>query len=208
MSQLLDQRDRLRIDADRVPVLGWQEFAFHHVVDEGQERLIEVGNVQQSDRFVDLRKLVHGPNLHHLLHRPDAARHRNEGVGEFGHPLLSGSQGGDDLAAVEFRVRMTALLQLLGYHAMRRAAGLDQSIGDHAHQAFHRAAIDQRDIGVRQRPSQLPRAVGIGVGITEVRAAEHGEAGDGTWHGSNSELLLGLVLIRRKHRAQIQPIEK
>jgi hypothetical protein len=28
------------------------------------------------------------------------------------------------------------------------------------------------------------------------------------WHGSNSELLLGLVLIRRKHRAQIQPIEK
>ena len=61
--------------------------------------------------------------FHHLFHRPDAAGHRNKSVGEFGHPLLSSPQGGDDLAAMELRVRMTALLQLRGYHTMRRAAG-------------------------------------------------------------------------------------
>jgi hypothetical protein len=106
------------------------------MVDEGQEWLIEVGDVQKSDRLVDLRKLVHGPDFHHLFSRTDTAGHRDEGVGEFGHPFLAVAQGRDDLASLQIGMQMPPLTQLFGDHAVRRATGIDQRIGDNAIKPF------------------------------------------------------------------------
>src|SRR5260221_14594766 len=64
-AQLFDQQGWLRVDADRVPVSRGKKFGLDHVVDESQERREEASDVEQPDRLVDLRQLIHGPDFHH-----------------------------------------------------------------------------------------------------------------------------------------------
>src|ERR1700750_1589676 len=56
-----------------------REFAGQHVVDERKKLLIKARDVEETDRVVDLRELVHRLDFHHLFHGPDAAGHRDEG---------------------------------------------------------------------------------------------------------------------------------
>src|SRR5271170_4801307 len=152
-----------------------QELRLDHVIDELQEQAIEARRVEQSSRLVDLAQLVLRPDFDEFLDRADAAGKADEGVGEFGHPLLAQPQRGRDLMAGEPRVRMAALVQALGDDAVNAAPGFEGRLCEDAHQAFRRSAIDQRDPRLRQCRAEPLRAQPVDVRSAEIGSAEYGD---------------------------------
>jgi len=95
-AKLVDQGARVGVHGYRVAMRRRQEFRGDHMVDEPQKRREETGDVQQAYRFIDLRKLVHGPYLHELFDGPDSSRQSDECVCNLNHALPPAAQGQGD----------------------------------------------------------------------------------------------------------------
>ena len=92
---------RLVADRQQRARLRAQEALLHGVVEEGDERLVVAGHVDQPERLGVDAELRPGVDLEELLERADAARQRDEGVGELGHERLALVHGADHPQVVE-----------------------------------------------------------------------------------------------------------
>lgn len=206
VAQLVDQGAGVGVHRDRIPMRARQESGDDHMVDEMQKCIEEPVGVQQADRLVDLHELVHGPDHHQLLDRADTAGQGDEGIGEVDHALLAVAQRRGDLVPGEAGMRLSALMQALGDHAMHIAAGSQCRIGDHAHESLRGAAIDDCHAGFPQRLTQRACAGRERVGGTMIGATKYGNGLDGANRhvqsarsseaGNPKEFLAGAVVPR------------
>src|SRR5262249_33822299 len=125
------------------------------------ERLPEVGDVEDQDRFLVPAELRPGELLDQLLERPDTARKRDEGVGTLEHhPFALVHVGRDDplLHAQQQAVR-PAFQKAGGQPPARPPAVIEDGFGERSHQPHRPAAINQADAVLGENSAELPRRV-------------------------------------------------
>ena len=102
-----------------------------------------------------------GPHLEDLLEGADAAGQGNKAVSEFGHQRLARVHRGCDVQFGQPLMREFLLHQRLRDDTYRLATQAQHFVGDCAHDADVRAAIDQPDAARHHGLRQRARRVGV-----------------------------------------------
>ena len=116
-------------------------------------------------------ELLPGEDLDQLLERADPARQGHERVRELGHQRLALVHRLHDVQLGQAAVGDLAVHELLRDHADDLAAGLQRGVGQRAHQADRRAAVDDADAAADERPREVLGRLQVDRVRPEARAA-------------------------------------
>ena len=90
---------------------------FDGSVEEGQQRRVEISDIEHADRFVVQVEVAPGPDLEQLLQRTDTAGQGDEGIGMRGHGRLAFVHVVDPDQPGQAMVRDFALHEMFWHHA-------------------------------------------------------------------------------------------
>lgn len=122
-----------------------RESTVAHRLDEGDERVVVAGDVQEAAGLLVDAELRPGPLLGDLFERSRASGQRQERIGSFCHLQFALVHRLDDDELCDGVVDDFALLKRSRNDAGHRAARLHRRVGDGAHQADVASAIDHSD---------------------------------------------------------------
>lgn len=137
-------------------MLRREEVLRDHAVEEGEQRRVVAGDLEQAARLVVEAEQAGGPELEELLEGPEAARKGDEGVGELGEPRLALVHRADHLQPRQPAVADLVLVEEAGDDADHLATRLEAGVGDHLHQADVATAVDEPRAAARDRSTAAP----------------------------------------------------
>ena len=161
-------------------MLGGDEALRDRVVEEGDEARPVAAHVEQAERLGVQAELGPGVDLEQLVERAGPARQRDEAVREVGHQRLALVHRVHDVQLAQPRVRDLAVDERLRDHADDLAARGERRVGDRAHQADARAAVDEADARAGERAAERRgrlRVVRVGAGARPGEDAEPSHGG-------------------------------
>ena len=135
-----------RGDIDRHFQTGADEGVFAHMVEQVDQRVPEILDVGEHDRFAVLVELGPGGHLHRFLERADAAGQRDERVRLLEHQHLAFVHVGRDHGVLDIAEHQFAVFEELRNDAGHMPAMLEHGAGDDAHQTQASATVDQADV--------------------------------------------------------------
>ena len=159
-------------------MLGVDEPLADGVREQPEQPVVVVGLVQHPDRLSMDAELRPRQHFQQLLERPEAARQRDESVGQLDHDGFPLVHAADDAQLRDARVRELAARERARNDADDPAAGLHHRVGERAHEADRPAAVYQLDPARGQLPSERAGDGRVLRARAFSRAAEHADAPD------------------------------
>ena len=138
---------------------GADEVEPFHLLEQLTERLPEIGDVEDQDRFLVPAELRPGQLLDQLFKRADTARKRDEGIRALEHHALALVHVGRDDALLHAHQHVLAVDQKLRDDPGHDPAVIDNRFGERSHQPDRATAIDQADAVLGQNSAELSRRV-------------------------------------------------
>ncbi len=139
-----------------------------------------------------------GEGLVDLLDRAGAAREGDEALRQLGHQGLALVHRADDVLIGEAGVGQLGREQAVGDDAVGLAARAQRGVGDGAHEADRRTAVDEPDAAVGEQGAERHRRGGVLRTRPRARAAEDTDAPHGSQAICRAESAsYWLVMIRR-----------
>ena len=168
------------------------------VVEEGEEGVVETGDVQQAVGFAVKAELRPGEDFGEFLEGAEAAGQGDEGIRQLGHESLALVHGGDDAEVFESAVRNFFGNKGLGYDADDFATAGKHGVGDGSHQSDASTAVNEADSAAGEKGAHVPRGVGVrGLGAA-IGAAINAKTFDGHAGKSGIPSVRRSMLQRRK----------
>ncbi len=103
--EAIEQRGRFACDDKKFPMFGLQKILLHGVIQKIDETAIVPRDIQQSTGFLVQPELGPAEDFEKFLHGADAAGHRDEGMGRFGHHRFALMHGINDAELRKVSVR-------------------------------------------------------------------------------------------------------
>lgn len=150
----VQQRGGIAFHHQHVAVLGAHEGFLDGVVDKLHQRIVVAGDIEQAAGFAVHAELGPGPDLEEFLERAGAAWQRDEAVGLFHHHGLALVHVLHQVQFGQAAMGLFLFLQQFRDHADHAAAAGQHLVGDDAHDANDRAAIDQAEVALDQFTGQ------------------------------------------------------
>ena len=138
-----------------------QESFANAMVEPGEQRVEEAGDVEQADGPGVQAELCPAEHLEELVGGTKTAGQGHKAVGQIGHERFALVHGGDDMKSGQTTVSQFSIHESLGNDTNGLAAAFEDGVGQDTHQTDVSAAKNQAHIMHRQQTAQLPRSLPI-----------------------------------------------
>ena len=146
-------------------------------IQERHQLVVVPGDIQQAARLALQAHLRPAPGFEQLVQRADAARQRQEGVGQFPHADLALGERADDVECREAVVTDLALVQEPRDHADHATTRTQRRVRNGSHQADVGAAVYQRPAAAGDLPPHVTGGRHEARIVAGGRAAEDADRG-------------------------------
>ena len=169
------------VDDEGVGGRDAEELLFFHVVEKGDEGVVEVVDVEEADGVVVDGELGPGEDLEEFVEGADAAGEGDEAAGDVGHHLFTLVHGVYDAEFVDAGVAEFFVHELPGDDAGDAAASasVEDGVGEVAHEPGAAAAVDEGDVTVGHFGAEGAGGGGVGGASAGGCAAVDAEGGEG-----------------------------